>query len=207
MQMNNITNYKKELRFRILSVAIEMFKKNGIKSVKMDDIANAMQISKRTLYELYDNKEKLLLECVREDNLRTRAHMTEFADHAENEMDVVIEFFRIKMKDLENISPYFFLELQKYSNVVSYLQRSHEEETKKSIEFIKSGIEHGYFLKGLNYEIVVKIAEASTNYFITNKMYMKYDTKELFRNFWIVLMRGFCTAKGSDRLMEIFKDE
>jgi len=40
------------------------FLHKGVKSVKMDDIANALAISKRTLYEIYSNKEELLLEAV-----------------------------------------------------------------------------------------------------------------------------------------------
>lgn len=204
--MNTITDYKKELRSKILTVAMAMFKKNGIKSVKMDDIANALQISKRTLYEIYDNKERLLLECVREDRVKTRTHLMEFASHKGDEMDILIEFFKMKMGDLEKINPRFFTELQKYSGVVDYFHQSRDEEMQKSIEFIESGVEHGYFLKELNYSIVVRIADASMNYFIANEMYLKYDAKELFRNFWIVLLRGFCTSKGAARLEDFFDE-
>jgi AcrR family transcriptional regulator len=172
--MNNITEYKKELRSKILSVAMAMFKKNGIKSVKMDDIANALQISKRTLYEIYENKERLLLECVREDRNNTRNHLMEFASHdCCDEMDILIEFFKMKMSDLEMINPKFFLELQKYSDVVDYLYQSRDEEILRSIQFIERGVEHGYFLKELNYSIVVRIADASMNYFIANEMYLR----------------------------------
>ena len=205
--MNNITEYKKELRSKILSVAMAMFKKNGIKSVKMDDIANALQISKRTLYEIYENKERLLLECVREDRNNTRNHLMEFASHdCCDEMDILIEFFKMKMSDFEMINPNCFLELQKYSDVVDYLYQSRDEEILRSIQFIERGVEHGYFLKELNYSIVVRIADASMNYFIANEMYLKYDAKELFRNFWIVLLRGFCTSKGTARIEEIFNE-
>ena len=50
------TNYRQELRDKILRTAIRLFKQHGVKSVKMDDISNALAISKRTLYEIYDNK-------------------------------------------------------------------------------------------------------------------------------------------------------
>ena len=51
------TTYRQELKEKILITAVELFHKNGIKSVKMDDIANELKISKRTLYEIYSNKE------------------------------------------------------------------------------------------------------------------------------------------------------
>ena len=57
------TCYKMELRNRILKAAMTEFLHKGVKSVKMDDIANTLAISKRTLYEIYSNKEELLLEA------------------------------------------------------------------------------------------------------------------------------------------------
>ena len=47
------TCYKLELRNRILKAAMTEFLHKGVKSVKMDDIANTLAISKRTLYEIY----------------------------------------------------------------------------------------------------------------------------------------------------------
>ena len=45
------------------NIIIWAFAEKGIRAVKMDDIARMLTISKRTLYEIYPNKEELLLEC------------------------------------------------------------------------------------------------------------------------------------------------
>ena len=42
-----------ELRERIIATATEAFTSKGIKSITMDDIAAALGISKRTLYEVF----------------------------------------------------------------------------------------------------------------------------------------------------------
>ena len=47
-------------RERIIEHAMEMFATQGIKSVRMDDIASQLGMSKRTLYELFGDKEELL---------------------------------------------------------------------------------------------------------------------------------------------------
>ena len=68
MKMNVIrynTSYRRSLKQKILTTAASLFAKHGIKAVKMDDISNELSISKRTLYEIYDNKELLLFECVK----------------------------------------------------------------------------------------------------------------------------------------------
>lgn len=51
------TLYRKGLKEKILQTSMQMFKVHGIKAVKMDDIATRLSISKRTLYEIYANKE------------------------------------------------------------------------------------------------------------------------------------------------------
>ncbi len=53
-----------ELRERIITAATEAFTSKGIKSITMDDIAAALGISKRTLYEVFSDKESLLKECI-----------------------------------------------------------------------------------------------------------------------------------------------
>ena len=45
---------------RIVAQAMQMFVSQGIKAVRMDDIAQQLGVSKRTLYELFGDKESLL---------------------------------------------------------------------------------------------------------------------------------------------------
>lgn len=54
-----------ELKERIIATATEAFTTKGIKSITMDDIAAALGISKRTLYEVFVDKESLLKDCIR----------------------------------------------------------------------------------------------------------------------------------------------
>ncbi len=51
-------------RKQIIQEASEMFITQGIKSVRMDDIAAQLGMSKRTLYEMFGGKEELLSLCM-----------------------------------------------------------------------------------------------------------------------------------------------
>ena len=42
---------------QVMTTALDMFSQYGIKSVSMDDIARNTGISKRTIYEFFDDKE------------------------------------------------------------------------------------------------------------------------------------------------------
>ena len=52
-----------ELRERIIDTAVEAFSAR-YQSITMDDIATSLGISKRTLYEVFSDKETLLEECI-----------------------------------------------------------------------------------------------------------------------------------------------
>ena len=53
-----------ELRERIILAAVELFTTNGIKSITMDEIAASLGISKRTLYEVFPDKERAIVEGI-----------------------------------------------------------------------------------------------------------------------------------------------
>jgi AcrR family transcriptional regulator len=53
------TQYKNEVREKILESAIECFAKTGFDRTKMDDIANLSDVSKGTLYLYFKSKEDL----------------------------------------------------------------------------------------------------------------------------------------------------
>ena len=58
----NITNdYRRELKSKIIEYAMNEFRQRGIKAVKMDEISRGLHVSKRTVYEIFGDKEELLL--------------------------------------------------------------------------------------------------------------------------------------------------
>lgn len=193
---NNAFSHRQDLKDKILRTSMPMFKRNGIKSVRMDDIANRLSISKRTLYEIYNNKEDLLLECVKLDNDDFAKQLQDYAMTAENELDIVVTFFRLKLSELDDISPLFFEELNKYANVKEYFRKRHDEQKEKSTAFINKCIEKGFFNPNIRYEIVQDICDRFITSNMAEEKAKKYSLREVFHSFFIVLLRGFCTEKG-----------
>ena len=190
------TTYRQELKGKILVAAMSLFKREGIKRVKMDDIANELSISKRTLYEIYENKEQLLCEgVIYEYQLRLEQHR-QFTEQAENEIEVVMEVIRQDIVRLGGINPLFFSELAKYERVVELLNKEHEDKRLRSMEFVQKGIENGYFRSDLNYDIISKMSDAVVQHVMMSKMYEEYPLSEIFRNHVDILFRGICTDKG-----------
>lgn len=190
------TIYRQELKGKILVTAMSLFKREGIKRVKMDDIAQALSISKRTLYETYENKEQLLCEGVIYEHQLRQEQLRQFTEQAENEIEVVMEFIRQEIVLLGGVNPLFFSELAKYKRVVELLNEEHEQKRLHSMEFVKRGVEKGYFRSDINYDIVTKMSDAVVQHVMLTRMYEEYPLSEIFRNHVDILFRGICTDKG-----------
>ena len=184
------------MRKRIQKAALQSFQEKGIKAVKMDDISTRLSISKRTLYEIYGNKETLLFECFRIYYEELSAHMENFNKSGKNVLQMLIEFYRVQVRTFSNTTPLFFSDLQKYPQVVAYLGKRRAEQKVNSLAFFQQGIREGYFRDDVNYEIVTRIADVGMRYVMESQMYNDFPLRDIFRNYLFVLVRGFCTEKG-----------
>ena len=79
---------KEELRERIVGAATLAFTKSGVRNVRMDDIAVSLSISKRTLYELFRDKEQLLLEVMKCYWQEMSNYMAEVISRTENVLEI-----------------------------------------------------------------------------------------------------------------------
>ena len=193
---NVSTLYRASLKEKILNTAMACFYRQGIKSVKMDDIAHLLSISKRTLYELYHNKEELLLACIKTRRERLSRHFDELVAHGANTMDIFIEILTSRMDEVNHIHPAFFTELDKYPMVMDYLEKTRREQQVNSQDFFKKGVEEGYFRADINFNIVMEISNSCVEHVMKSEMYNRYPLHEIHRTITIVFVRGLCTEKG-----------
>ena len=196
------TEYRQQLRQRIIEAATQEFETRGVRSVKMDDIASLLSVSKRT--EIFGNKEDLLLECVRHDLDITDAKLEVFAKAIEhNVIDIMLYFYETKMDRMSRIVPAYFIELERYPQVLKLFKERRKEREIKSASFFANGIRQGYFRPEVNYELIEKIADLSIREIMTQQLYLQYDLKEIFSNLIMVFMRGLCTSKGIAELEKL----
>ena len=117
----NPTN-RDDIRQRAIEATSEIVLKCGNLSVRMDDVAQELSVSKRTLYELYANKEQLLFEGLVRDNERNQRELMAYAAQGRNEIEIVVLALRLKLNEVSHVNPLFFSELVKYVRVKAYLQ-------------------------------------------------------------------------------------
>lgn len=191
MQTGN--SYRSDLKEKILEAAPPMFYQHGIRKVKMDDIAKRLRISKRTVYEIYADKEDLLLEVLQHSDEANRQKMKRLDVPGTNVIDIIILFFKQKAEEISRINPVFFEDMQRYPKLLEFFRKRHERQGVETQDFIRRGIDEGYFLTDINFDLVVMVADASVQFIMSNYLYKKYNFKELLRTFMLFYIRGICT--------------
>ena len=197
---SNITVYRQQLRERIIETAMKAFTAQGIRAVKMDDIARQLVISKRTLYELYENKEAVLCEGVRMFHSNREQRMIELVKRGKSVIDIVLEAYRQRLEELRGISPLFYDELQKYPRVLKMLEEYKEHNRHRFVDFLHRGVEEGYFRSDLDYEIVPLMFDAIGRYIMLRELYRQFEMEQVFKSLVFTSLRGICTEKGAKAL-------
>ena len=202
-----ILDRRQQLKATILPLAREAFRLHGIRAVKMDDLASSLKMSKRTLYETYQNKEALLIDVLRLAMEEHRATLDKFKAQNDDVMDLIIEHFRIQTENYSNTNPLFFRDLKFYPNLTDEFRDVEKFNLERTMEVFASGVEEGYFRKEVNYEFICRIGRQFSFLFRTQEEYAQYDMREVFVSFVCTLLRGICTDKGVEKLDSFLVDK
>lgn len=98
---------------RIRQKAEELFRMYGVRSVTMDEISMQLGISKKTLYQSFDDKSELVDEVVK-DILKTNViNCKDCQNNAENAVDEIFKAMQVTQEIMENMNPTILLDLEK----------------------------------------------------------------------------------------------
>jgi len=198
--MKEYSSYKQRLRPAILAEAQRNFAMYGIRAVKMDDIARNLSISKRTVYELYATKEDLLCEVVQAGQQEHDKRMEELVAKSDNTMDVLTGFLCMQLEDAANINFNFYKDIMKYPKVAQVVGVYHARQRAASAQFFAKGVEEGYFLSSIDYEVLNRIGAGVIDMLCEDDKYDDLKFSDLFYNYMYVMLRGICTSKGLEKL-------
>lgn len=192
---------------RILEGASELFKKNGFKSVTMDEIAKSLGMSKRTIYENFNDKDTLIESCLLK-NMTDNVEMKEkVLESTKNIYEVMFQFAVIRHNEAKGISPVLFEDLHKYySSILENIKAKSQQQNRMLLEKIfNNGISNGYFFSKLNIEIACLMIEEYFDFSIKLMNEHKFRPKEVLCTVYLSFFRGISTAKGIKAMEDIEK--
>ena len=145
-----------EIQERILDISFDLFRQFGTRSITMDDIAQKMGVSKKTLYAHFADKDELVTSAV---SRYLKIMDRECRDSQQKATDAIDELFLVmRMLDSHfmNMSPTIMFDLQKfhagaYQVFLEYKNNSLQKTIRQNLE---RGIREGLYRADLNIDIM-----------------------------------------------------
>jgi len=202
---------KNILKEDILKTAVELFLTLGFKSVTMDDIAQKMGISKKTIYAHFPTKSKLVeattifimgtidsgIKEIRQKNL-----------NAIEELFEIKKFVMHHLKD-EKSSPQYQLS-KYYPKVYKSVHKRHLDLMCCSIsDNLKKGIEGGLYRASIPVEFISRLYFMGMTAIKGSELFSpeEYTMRELTENYLEYHLRAIVTPKGFKTLKDFLTIE
>ena len=194
---NLITMTQKE---NIIHHASKMFVEQGIKAVRMDDIAQELSVSKRTLYELFNDKEELIYQCIRHYSEDARERRLQHICDINNPLEVMVVSLR-DMIDAAPIAGRIRRNMRRfYPSVYERLENDVQSKSKEDLErWVADCIECGYFEQSVKIRFAVDVLHHSVHGMLVNTLDEERPSSELVEMMsysLLVFIRGLCTVDG-----------
>jgi len=195
------------MKDKIIEKATEMFLNLGFKSVTMDDLANEMGISKKTIYSHFKNKTELVEQSTMTMSRFITCGINDIIEVQKNPIEELYEikkFVMMHMKD-EKSSPLY--QLQKYyPKIFRSLMEIQFECTNKCVsENVRRGMELEIYRENLNPEFVSRIYFSGVMSIKNTKLFPTeiFSQPTLLDYYLEYHLRGIVTPKGRKILNSI----
>jgi len=197
--------------FKILEKAKELFMRYGIKSVSMDDISRHLGMSKKTLYQLVDNKNDLIGKVIQLHLEKEKEDMDGICERSTDSIHEMLLIAKEVSKNLRDMNPSTVYDLQKYyPETWLKLQSLHQEYVYGIIKNnIQNGIESGIYRNSLHPDIIAKFYVGKSFILTDEKVFpmSQYNRNDLFWEFITYHIHGIASEKGLELLAKYLKEK
>jgi AcrR family transcriptional regulator len=147
-----------EIKPRIQQAAHDLVMQYSIRSVSMDDIANSLGISKKTIYQYFKDKEELIDAVVSDILEKNQACCNIDREKAENAVHEIFLAAGMLVDMFKSMNPGILYDMQKYHPQVfnKFLQFRNGYLLQTCRENLERGLREGLYREGINIEILCK---------------------------------------------------
>jgi len=191
---------------KIIEESSELFMRYGIRCVSMDDVASQIGISKKTIYQYFENKDDLVQQVTVDFIQKDLAIFNEIREQSNNSIEQLLKFAQYLMEILRKVSPSLMYDLHKYHKD-SWCQM---EEVHKQYIYttIKENIERGQaqdiYRKEMDADIAARLYMATSYAVMEEEIFPMKDYKKdkVIEEFIHQFVHGWASDKG----LELWKE-
>ncbi|RMG30814.1 MAG: TetR/AcrR family transcriptional regulator [Bacteroidetes bacterium] len=189
-----------DIKERILAQASELFMRYGIRSVSMDEIAKALGISKKTIYQYFHNKAAIVYEVTLAHFEAEEQMQLELSKQAENALEELTLLIPYLIRSFKEIPTQLIFELQKYYPKAWQLFERHKQAfiLVKVRENLERGIREGLYRANIPVELMARIRLAHIDAGLSQELFppQEFDHGEVQLQMFELYMYGIVSDKG-----------
>jgi TetR/AcrR family transcriptional regulator, cholesterol catabolism regulator len=194
-------------RSRIIEGASGLFRTYGIKSVTMDSLANHLGISKRTIYEVFADKDELLIGVLKWMAEKQRDLVKRVLAESENAIVAIFKLLEINRDHFQNMSPAFQADMKRFHQDVLMKQSDKCEmpDYKNNQQVIERGVKEKLFRKDINPDIVNRCLDSLVRSIMNDDLYPfeQFTQRDVISNVLINYLRGISTTEGLELINKL----
>lgn len=194
--------------------ADELFCRFGIKNVTMDDIARHLGMSKKTIYQYFEDKNKLVVQMVESDIEEHHQHIHRIEHETKNAVEEILETMSYMKGIFARTNPTMFIDMQRYHGDAWLVFRKFKEETmyRQVMKNIEKGREQGLYRSDFNAKIVARLRLEEIELGMNPIAYPadKFSQHDVQIQLLDHYLHGICTVKGHkllNKYKQLLEDE
>ncbi len=173
----------------------------------MDDLARELGLSKKTLYQYYQDKEDVVRQVIKQLIQAQKEGISRVLDTKDaNAIDKLMMMTSFFADHLKNSNPSLAYDLQKHYNNIwkEVIDFKRNEVYLHIMDNIAEGIEQGLYRNDVNYDIISRAYVSRMEMYQTDlwQPLDKYTLHEVFSTLFVYHIRGIATTAGLKYLDE-----
>ena len=151
-------NQLPEQAIRIKEQAHRLFMQYGLKSVSMDDIANSLGISKKTIYQFYQDKDELVKAVVQSIIHQNQATCNADRSRASDAIHEIFLAMDMMLEMFHSMNPSLLFDMHKYYPAAYQIFLQHKNDYLYGIikENIERGIQEDLYRADIHIEAIAR---------------------------------------------------
>ena len=204
------TQVTDQVMTKVVSVAEDLFMRLGVRSITMDEVSRTLSMSKKTLYQYFENKDELVSAVMiahieREEKAIKRVH-----ESSQNAIEEIHGLAEIMRKNLGQLNPSTLFDIQrfhlhaweKFLNFKDKCIQGHTEDN------IIRGVKEGYYRSEIDANILARLRVEQVSLMFKPTVFSStdFDFKQVQLEVLDHFIHGLLTNKGR-RLYEKYPQE
>lgn len=115
------------MKDRIFAETFRLVSRYGIRVINMDSLAKEMNVSKKTIYQYYKNKDELITDCVNHIIAGLNERIAETVAGDNNPLTKICDIYSFSLDVILQLPPVFFFDLRKYHPAANKVMQEFRE--------------------------------------------------------------------------------